>query len=375
MPYRDFAVEYPPLALPVFAAPSLFGGGYAAYEPRFEVLMGLAGAATAALAVLVLSRFGVPSWRLALAALFATVVPLVAPVLVLSRYDLWPALLVIGALAALLAGRDRLAFGVLGLAVAAKVYPVVILPIAASFVWRRAGRRQALVCIAVCIATVALCFAPFALAAPNGLWQSIHEQAARPLQLETLGASLMLASHQLLGSHLALLVSHHSYNLGGGTAAGLASILGVVQIVALLAVWLLFAAGPSTRQRLLIASAASVCTFIVFNRVLSPQYLLWLVPLVIALPGRRGVVGLLLLAASLLVTRLWYPFHVPPLEHFATRESWLVIIRNGLLLALLGTLLWPELYRLMASRASRAPTLSSGPAPSLSAPALIDGRP
>ncbi len=56
--------------------------------------------------------------------------------------------------------------------------------------------------------------------------------------------------------------------------------MSVLQLVGLLAVWGLYALGSATRERLLTAAAAAVCAFIVFDRVLSPQYLIWLAPLV-----------------------------------------------------------------------------------------------
>ena len=50
-----------------------------------------------------------------------------------SRYDFWPAALLSAALAALLADRHRLGWGLFGAAVTAKLYPLVVLPLLVLF--------------------------------------------------------------------------------------------------------------------------------------------------------------------------------------------------------------------------------------------------
>ena len=73
------------------------------------------------------------------AALYVAFAPLLAGSLILSRFDLWPALLTVAALAALLGSATGLGWGLLGAAVAAKLWPLVLVPLA--LVWSyRAGR-------------------------------------------------------------------------------------------------------------------------------------------------------------------------------------------------------------------------------------------
>src|SRR5260370_26954406 len=91
------------------------------------------------------------------------------------------------------------------------------------------------------------------------------------------------------------------------------------------------------------ASSAVVCAFIVFDRVLSPQYLLWLVPMVmLVVRSRRGPLAVGLLAASMALTQIWFPHDFVGLKHFQAVESWGVIARDLVLLALFGTLAWPD---------------------------------
>ena len=121
IPYRDFRLEYPPAALPVFALPALLSerDDHAAYRQAFERVMAACGLLMIVLVALALAALRAPPPRVLATLVAVAVFPLLLGSVVLTRFDLWPALLVVGALAALLWERFRLGFGVLGLAVAA----------------------------------------------------------------------------------------------------------------------------------------------------------------------------------------------------------------------------------------------------------------
>ncbi|HEU4942135.1 MAG TPA: glycosyltransferase 87 family protein [Gaiellaceae bacterium] len=330
VPYRDFAVEYPPAALPAFLLPALGGGDY---RPRFEGLMAGLGVA----AVLLVAAMG-PWW----APLFVGIAPLLLGSVVLTRFDLWPAALAAAALAIFLAGRLRLGLGVLGVAAAAKVYPALLAPILLAHVWRTRGRREALVAAGVFFGVIAAIVLPFALVAPGGVWDAFWGQAGRPLQIESLGAGILLAAHQAFGVGLTMESSHGSQNLVGGTADALATVTTILQAASVLAIWVWYARGPADRDRLLRACAAVVCAFVAFGKVLSPQFLLWLIPLVPLLRGRRGLLASGVLAAALVLTQLWFPYRYWKLAlEFDAAASWLVLLRDVTLVALVAVLTLP----------------------------------
>jgi hypothetical protein len=87
--------------------------------------------------------------------------------------------------------------------------------------------------------------------------------------------------------------------------------------------------------------------------VLSPQYLIWLVPFVFLVRGARGVLagGLLFLALGL--TQTWFPVHYwsLALDH-ASPWSWYLLARDLALVALAGVLLL-ELSRVRDSAVGR----------------------
>jgi hypothetical protein len=342
-PYRDFSVEYPPLSLPIFVLPRLLAGNsFSGYMTVFELMMAACGVIAAGLSALVLSAQRVSNRHLACGVALIALSPVLLGAVLLSRYDLFPTMLTIAALAALYFDRKWSAFVLLALGTAAKAYPIVILPLALMYVWRRDGRRTALQCLAVFAAVVLICFLPFLVVAPKGVWWAVHGQENRPLQLESAGAAVFLAAHQLIGLHLSYYFTHSSDNLDGHVPMAFAGVMSILQLVSLVTVWLLYARGPATRARLLTASAAAVCAFIVFDRVLSPQYLIWLAPLVAVLRGRRGLAAMALLACAMSMTQIYYPLHFDPLKTFEPLESWAVVGRDLMLVALFLTLAWPD---------------------------------
>jgi hypothetical protein len=345
VPYRDFAVEYPPGALPAFVVPSLLAdrGDFDGFRRVFEALMAACGAAAAAFVAVALVRVEAGPARLAGGIALAAFAPLLLGSVVLSRFDLWPAAVTAAALAAVVSGRLRLAFAVLGLAIAVKVYPAVLLPLFLAYAWRRRGPREAVVGLGLCAAVVAACFVPFLVLAPHGVWRSIVWQTTRPLQIESLGAAVLLAAHQVFGTGLTMRSGHGSQNLAGTAPDALSAVQTALQIAALLFVWWRFARGGAGRERLLTASAAAVVAFAALGKVLSPQYLIWLGPLVALVAGRRGAVAGALLVAAMVLTQLWFPYHYWSLAlSFAARPSWLVLARDVVLVALLAVLAWPS---------------------------------
>jgi hypothetical protein len=355
LPYRDFAVEYPPGALPVFAIPALGDPSSETFRVRFEALMAFFGQAMIVSLAVALVALGASRRRLLGGLAFAALAPVLLGPVVLSRFDLWPAALTAAALCALSTGRFRLGHLALGAAVVAKLYPAVLAPLTVAYVWKREGRREALLCAGLMLGVVAVVFAPFVAVAPGGVWDSLWEQASRPLQIESLGAGVLLVAHHVFGTGVTMESSHGSQNLVGTAPEVLAVLQTLLQAGALVATWILFARGPASRERLLLASAAALVAFIALGKVLSPQFLIWLIPVIPLVAGRRGVTASALLAAALVLTQLWFPYRYWELVlELGMLESWLVLIRDLVLVALFAWLVWALLDREPEGLAARS---------------------
>jgi hypothetical protein len=333
LPYRDIRIEYPPGALPAFVLPALASDDEEGFRDAFEALMALFGVATVVLVAVTLRRLGSSRPRTLAALGSAAVFPLLLGSVVLTRFDLYPAALLAAALAALVYERDRLGFGLLGAAVAVKLYPAVLVPVALGWVWRRRGRGEALACAAVLAAVVVACFLPFLVAAPGGLADSIGHQLSRPLQIESLGSALYLAAHHLFGFDVEMRSGHGSQNLHATGTAVAAVLFSAVQVAVLVWIWL----RPSTSKEELVRwSAAALVAFVALGKVLSPQFLIWLAPVVPLVAGLRGLRASALLAAALVLTQLWFPSRYWELARdLAGLPSMLVLLRDLVLVALL----------------------------------------
>jgi hypothetical protein len=190
--------------------------------------------------------------------------------------------------------RPLLAFGVLGAAVAAKVYPVALLPIALLYIAPRL-RRSAFVSFA---GVLILAHLPFAILGPGGLRFSYSQQAKRGLELNSIGGAFLLAAHKVGIGHPRLgNEPPGSLNVLGGAADAIAVVSSVLVLCALVAAAVVFARSRRDPQALIVAAGAAVAGFVAFDKVFSAQYVDWLVPLV-------PLAGLAATAATVVVLAL-----------------------------------------------------------------------
>jgi uncharacterized membrane protein len=337
VPYRDFKFEYPPAALPVLLVPAYMTWSYAT---SFAVLMGACGAGCIAAAGSALRAVGAGAVRTWVALLAIGATPLLLGSLFDTRFDLWPTLLAFGALAAIVRQRSVVSGILLGLGFTAKLWPAVLLPIAIAHLWRQRGQRGAVAVVVAFVAVAAACFIPFAVLGPDGLRAMFADQLDRPLQVESLGAAVLMAA-QHLGMRPLATVSTHGAQALSGRGAGLAAYLSTaLEITAVMVIWIVFARRRNASgESALLAAAAAVSALVAFDKVLSPQYLIWLVPFVLLVRGARGIVagGLLFLVLGL--TQTWFPWHYWRLatDH-AAPWSWYLLARDLALVALAGVL-------------------------------------
>lgn len=335
IPYRDFFIEYPPGSLPAFVPPALFSADSAGYISHFSAEMALVLAATLLLTALTArKRRGSRAWILPSVTFVAAGI-LLYPV-ALTRYDALVALTL--AIAALCAAPNRhhvgLAYASLGVGTAAKLVPALAtVPLALI---HRGARRGYIVFFAV----LALSFAPFLLL--GGLLKSFTYQAERGLQVESVAASVLME----LGWVNDIAFEYGAFEVRG-LGVGLASTLSLPITLVLLSVTGLVMHREHRRLGRLGGeafpryAAALILAFMLGSKVLSPQYLIWLLPLVpLAAGGAYGLgVSTLFLAACFITTQV-FPAHYGDLLELRYPGPELLLARNLLLAGLWVLLLF-----------------------------------
>ena len=375
VPYRDFRLEYPPGALPVFVVPALdllsgdddrarvwepvddVSDSAWRYAGVFAVLMAVAGIGAIVATSASLATLGRPlgDWLLAHALLATS--PLVLGGLLYTRYDLLPTALGAAALALALRGRAGWSGATLGLATAAKLFPLLLAPLLGAFLWRARGRREAVRGGIALALTIAVCFLPFLAAAPGGVWDSLHEQGTRGLQAESTPASLLVAATRgawKLGALDDLPMRIDEGEVGGlvtaeirgpGVAAGTVVSTLLVAAAVLLA-WARAVRRPLPADELVRLCAIVLVALLALGRVLSPQFVIWLLPFVPLVAGRRGRIATIVLAAVLALTHVWFPDVYRDYVNLLDAPSTaLLVMRNALLVAVLAALVWPTRRR------------------------------
>jgi hypothetical protein len=357
VPYRDFAFEYPPGALPALILPALVTDSLTAYRVVFVAETAAVGFVGVLLVAAVLRALGRQASDRRVALTAVALVPALLGGVILTRFDLFPATLVAAAVLLVALGRDRAAAVVVGLGIAVKLYPALLLPLLVVAAWRRGGRREVAVVLGLAAAPVLLAYLAFLAVAPDGVADSFGRQLGRPLQIESLGAGMLLAFHHALGLSLDWASGSGSQNLTGTLPDALSVLQGLLQVAVVVLVWVAYARGPATGDRFVRHAAAAVVAFVALSKVLSPQFLVWLLFLVPLVGGARSRASLGLYVLACALTAVWFPaLYWELVREFDTLASWLVLARGLTLLALL--------YVLIAPATEREPARSRLPAPS-----------
>lgn len=316
-PYRDFSIEYPPVSLLFFLIPRLFASSESGYHIAFAAqtllldLLGLVMLRSLA------RRLGYSERGTFVA---ATAMLLAFGPMAIDHFDFVVGVLTLAAVYAFIRGWHSGAWFILGLAAMTKIFPVVIAPLFALYLWRRGDYRAIWNGGIVFGATLVAAAAPFLIKGFEGFANSFTYHSERGLQIESTYASAILLGDQGGIGNAGLDFNHGAWNLSGSLPDALARFSPLITAILLILLYNFYGwfqisrglSGEPVHERWLITFAAlAVILFMLSNKVFSPQYMLWLYPLAAVSVGNRRITFGAAFAVIVFLTQEIYPYGYP----------------------------------------------------------------
>ena len=302
IPYLDFNMEYPPLALLFFVLPRLAASSLNIYTGFYKAEVFLAILVGLFLIYLIARRMGKAPWKMMLA--YTLCILAVGPI-VAEQYDIFPAVLTLGSLYAFMAAKNKTAWALLALGVLTKIYPLFLAPVYLAIALRNRQYRAAGAGILVGLSIGIVLSLPFIIMNPDSIKALAEYHLQRGIQLESTYSSILLIGDKLGLDSVKLVFNFGSCNLDGKTPGTLARLSGYLCIIFLIAAyWFIYRnikPGKSQSTRLGAYALLVLCVGLITGKVFSPQYLIWLVPLVplIMHRGRYVMLGCFILIGAI----------------------------------------------------------------------------
>ena len=352
--FHSLPVEYPPLAIIPFTL-TILPNLPDSYHIVFAVWMGAVVVAGYIAFLLVAGHTR--------AMMYAIYLLLGTSATLLARFDIVPALVTLAALWLAERGRFGYAYIFLAAGVLLKLYPAFLIPLVVIEQWRQAnatalaegqetpekavsrvrgslglGRvkqfwslpatHRAVRGLILCLGLILGCFILFFLLNPAGTLSGFQYAGGRPLQVESTPASILWLG-SIFGIPAYPSYSFTSLNFVGPLDAFLKPASAIALVGGCFWVYIRQAEGKLTVGQAFLACLGIV---LVTNKIFSPQYLIWIIPVVAAVEG----LDLIWLAICFL-TWCDYPI-IYQLHHpiQTVTYSWqfmpVLALRNGLLL-------------------------------------------
>jgi len=387
VPFRDFFPEYPPLNFAYTTIPAIMDPSLDWY---FQVFRGLTCSVDCLIFAMLLRSCGRPAADMGkvelspgpyLLYILATMA--LGP-LIYDRVDLVLGAMLTIAVVALLAGLEGRFKLAVGAGIAFKLIPLVLVPMILAREWGRADRKLPRTCAALFL-PIFLSFDVVLLAGGYRFDRLLEFHLQRPVQIESGPASLAMVFMKF-GLPAEVIASYRSWNLEtpiGRWLAGIgASLLAAVCIASALLVlrrpssFIATLASGSERCVAIAERNASFALLMVavlaatmaLSKVLSPQYFLILLPVLVLLPTPRdrtaAIANSLLVAAIYILTGLIFPWWYGDLVALSPGAEFMLIVRNVLLVTLAISLA----FRALSGSAPTARSEAGIPANSATGP-------
>jgi uncharacterized membrane protein len=332
-PYRDFAVEYPPFSLIFFIIPRLFAPTWTIYSIIYQTQVVLFDLLGLWLIYDIARRLGQTPWKMI--TIYTLGILAIGPVIG-QQYDIFPAVMTLLAVYFFWREKTKSAWLFLALGTMTKLFPAIIAPVfVISYVCNRQYKQlwtglitYTVVCLVVLM--------PFLVTSPGSLMSIYDYHAKRGIQLESTYSSFLM-----LATKLGIVKAYPAFGFGAWNIVGsvediLAKLSTVFVFLFLLITYSIFyyrnKACKVNIYNLGSNSLVTILIVLITGKVLSPQYLIWLIPLLPLVSGRWGVPVWIVFFMVGALTYYVFPHNYYELIDFKTSAVAALLFRNILLM-------------------------------------------
>jgi hypothetical protein len=334
--YRDILIEYPPYAIAVFLLPRLLASDN--YTGVFMLLVLLCDFLLKGLLLLIGWSHTKSLRGLNPLFCYCAAVPWIR-YFYLQRFDVWPALTTIVALWLFSIEKPGWSGCAMAVGIGIKVYPAVFMPqLMVLAIYQRKARRFLMGSVLGLLPMLLLSFVvPW--------WRFVYFQGDRGLQCESLVASIIWMAKNLGLTDGRWVWMKRWFEVQGTLASELlpwARGLFVIAVASSVAIACLAAARcpkPSVARlaRLLLFPLLG---FVAFNQVLSPQFMVWLLPLAALSTLEEGSWMVLGIPLATMLTPIIFPSFTGNYGRgLNSFETVVLLARNGILVGVWWSLL------------------------------------
>lgn len=346
LPYRDRVLEYPPYAIPVFLFPRIFGENN--YSTAFMCLVLFADWSLKASLFALGSRCskGIRAYFPLLG--YSLAIPFLSHFF-LQRYDVWPAFVSLLGIWLFYSGRLTSSGLCFAIGAGMKLYPVVFLPPLFLLALREGKLSRFVAGIMAGLLPILL----LSLYLP--WWRFAEFHGMRGIQCESIVAALLWLTKLCGLTQLDWVFTKAWFEVHGASATALLpaaraifawGVLGSVAFASCAAVCI---ERPSLGRlaRLLLIPLLG---FIAFNLVLSPQYMVWLLPIAAICLIEGSLAAPVMLILATVITPIIYPSLTGNYGHGLNVTETLVLVIRDFMLIIAWMLLILEFVPLVRQR-------------------------
>ena len=341
-PYNDMNWEYPPLAYLFLAIPRLFSSDPRGYQAAF-IVMALIFTLIGLWIVRGLSLKYEKNAKIMMSLYTLTVLMMIQ--FFFDRFDVIVAVFALAAVYLYLEKRYTWAFLLLVIGLFIKLYPgfmfpVFLIPFIASRDIRAVLKHTGTFLVACVVLII-----PFIIWSPDTFLTFVSYHSDRGIQIESTAASIILFLEMLGLTSVQTINEYWSFGLSGGLADAVSPILMPLMIVMMgifCIAYYVHCRKSDEDERfgsVAWASFALIMIFVVFNKVFSAQYMVWLmmlvIPMMMFIDDRDMIRKVYLLFLATIITTLYFGLLYHGLCYHEPFAVLMLFIRNILIVALM----------------------------------------